>query len=102
MLMSKVIRPGVIHVSRIEPTGIQHEWIKTARMSISEIWKRLKENKKLNQCALIVMIDLMIHTWKMCDDAFNDFYGAARLFENKHQKNEVFKRFRRWKQETSM
>lgn len=55
MLMSEVIRPGVIHVSRIEPARVQHEWIKAARMSIGEIWKRLKGNKKLNQCALIVL-----------------------------------------------
>ena len=41
VLMSEVIRPGVIHVSRIEPTWVQHERIKSTRMSISKIWKRL-------------------------------------------------------------
>lgn len=44
MLMSEVIRPGVIHVSRVEPAWIQHKWIKAARMSVGEIWKRLKEH----------------------------------------------------------
>lgn len=39
MLMSEVIRPGVIHVSRVEPAGIQHKWIVGARMAESEIWK---------------------------------------------------------------
>lgn len=50
MLMSEVIRPGVIHVSGVEPARIQHEWIETARMSISKVWKRLKtQNELINE-----------------------------------------------------
>jgi hypothetical protein len=51
-------------------------------MSVSEIWKRLKENKKLNQCALIVMQRNDSHMEKRAMMLFNDFNGAARdLFE---------------------
>jgi hypothetical protein len=48
VLMSEVIRPGVIHVSGVKPAGIQHEGIEAARMSISEIWKRLKQSIEVN------------------------------------------------------
>lgn len=94
MLMSKVIRPGVIHVSRVEPARVQHEWIKTSRMSISKIWKKLKEKKQLNRCALIMMKLNDSHMEKRVIMLFNDFYGAARdcCLENENKGKIVFQK----------
>jgi hypothetical protein len=39
MLMSEIVGPCVIHISRVQPARIKHEWIETAWMSISEICK---------------------------------------------------------------
>lgn len=42
MLMSEVICPRIIHISSIQPARIEHEWIKSARMSICIICNKNK------------------------------------------------------------
>lgn len=100
MLMSEVIRPSVIHVSCIEPSRIQHERIEAARMSISEIWKRLKREKINRWTWIVLQLRRLPHAGKEKLFLMIFMEPTAGIFVWKIKlRKTLFKRFRRWKQD---
>jgi hypothetical protein len=42
LLHPKVIRPRIVHIRSVQPTGIEQKWIKTAWMSVSITYRKEK------------------------------------------------------------